>query len=136
MTAHPTTNVNKHFSDDERAICQLVEDWFSATKTGDIEAILSLMTDDVVFSVVGQEPFGKKAFEAAGRQRPEMDIDGTSEIKEIKVFGNWAYIRTYIQITMSVEGNEPIERSGYTLSILQKGSDEKWRISRDANLLK
>lgn len=127
---------NEDTSDDERAICRLVDDWFVATKTGDTKTILGLMTDDVVFSVVGREPFGKEVFEAAARQQQNMSIDGTSEIKEIKVLGDWAYIRTYIQIMMTVDGNEPVERSGYTLSILRKGSNGKWRISRDANLLK
>lgn len=135
MKDESTKQVNEHISDDERAIHQVVEDWFTATKTGDAETILGLMTDDVVFSVVGQEPFGKETFEAAAKQPAGMNIDGASEIREINVLGDWAYIRTYIQISMSVDGGEPVRRSGYTLSILRKGSDGKWRIARDANLL-
>lgn len=123
-------------SDDERAIRQLVETWFTATKAGDAETMLDLMTDDVIFMAAGQEPFGKEAFEAASKQQQSMEIDGTSQIKEIKVIGDYAYMRTHIEIeVITEEGGEPVHRSGYTLSILRKESDGKWRIARDANLL-
>ncbi len=122
-------------SDDEQAIRQLVEIWFAATKTGDTKTILSLMTNDVLFTVAGQEPFGKEAFETAANQQKNMDIDGTYELKEIKILDDWAYMRNFIKIKMNMEGGEPVNRSGYTLSILHKESDGKWRIARDANLL-
>ena len=49
-------------TDDERTIRDVVETWMAATKRGDLATVLSLMTDDVVFMVPGQEPFGKEAF--------------------------------------------------------------------------
>ena len=52
-------------SDDERAIRELVAAWMAATKAGDHDRVLSLMTDDVVFMVPGREPFGREAFAAA-----------------------------------------------------------------------
>ena len=52
-------------SSDERQIRELVATWMSATKAGDLSTVLSLMTDDVVFLVAGQEPFGKQQFAAA-----------------------------------------------------------------------
>jgi uncharacterized protein (TIGR02246 family) len=54
-------------TDDERAIRQVVDMWMAASKTGDLEIVLSLMTNDVVFMVPGQEPFGKEAFAAASK---------------------------------------------------------------------
>ncbi len=35
-----------------------------ASKAGDLDTILSLMADDVIFMVPGREPFGKEAFAA------------------------------------------------------------------------
>ena len=49
-------------SDDECAIRELIATWMAASQAGDIEIVLSLMTDDVVFMVPGREPFGKEAF--------------------------------------------------------------------------
>ncbi|MDQ2931771.1 MAG: SgcJ/EcaC family oxidoreductase, partial [Gemmatimonadota bacterium] len=46
-------------TDDERAIRSVVDAWFAATRSGDVDAVLELMTDDVVFMVPGQEPLGK-----------------------------------------------------------------------------
>jgi hypothetical protein len=48
-------------TDDERAIRNVVETWMAASKSGDIATVLTLMTEDVVFMVPGQEPFGKEA---------------------------------------------------------------------------
>ena len=67
-------------SDDERAIRQLIATWMAATKAGDHDAVLGLMTDDVVFMVPGREPFGKAAFAAASKDLQDLAVDGTSDI--------------------------------------------------------
>ncbi len=78
--------------DDEQTIRQLVATWLSASKAGDTEKVLSLMAEDVVFLVTGQPPMrGKSAFAAAQSEQP-FRIEGTSEIQEVKVFGEWAYL--------------------------------------------
>ncbi len=41
---------------DEQEIRQLVVTWMAATKAGDIDTVLSLMAEDVVFLVPGQAP--------------------------------------------------------------------------------
>ena len=33
------------------------------------------------------------------------------------------------------DGAKPVRRSGYTLTILRKERDGRWRLARDANLL-
>jgi uncharacterized protein (TIGR02246 family) len=122
--------------DDECAIREVVEKWMAATKAGDIATVLSLMTDDVVFMVPGQEPFGKEAFSALSHGMKSIGIDATSEVQELQVLGDWAYMRNHIRITATPgNGGNPVRRSGYTLSIFRKGEDGKWRLARDANLL-
>jgi len=123
--------------DDESAIRQLVATWLSATRAGDTETLLDLMTDDVVFLVAGQEPFGREAFARASREQAEASVvfDGASEIQEIRILGDWAYLRTRLRVSATRPGTElPMIRSGHTLSILRKDAGE-WRIARDANLL-
>jgi uncharacterized protein (TIGR02246 family) len=123
-------------TDDERAIRELVDTWFSASQAGDLPTVLSLMTDDVVFMVPGQEPFGKEAFEAISEEMETVQIEGTSDVQEIQVLGDWAYLRNYIKMTMTLpDGSRPVRRSGYTLTLLRKESDGRWRLARDANLL-
>ena len=106
--------------DDERAIRDLVASWMKASEAGDVQTVLSLMADDVIFTVPGREPFGKDAFRAASETMKNARMTGTSDICEIKVLGDWAYIRTYIEITITPPGGNAMRRSGYTLSILRK----------------
>ncbi len=122
-------------TDDERSIRAVIERWMAATKTGDTATVLGLMTDDAVFMIPGREPFGKDVFAAASGDMQGISIDGQSDIVELKVFGDWAFARTHITVTMTMEGAAPMRRSGYTLSLFEKGADGQWRLARDANLL-
>jgi uncharacterized protein (TIGR02246 family) len=122
-------------TDDERAIRQVVETWMAASERGDLVTVLSLMADDVIFMVPGREPFGKEAFAAASKDMGSMQIEGSSEILELKVLGDWAFIRNRIEITATPPSGIPVRRSGYTLTLLRKEADGQWRLARDANLL-
>lgn len=123
---------------DEREIRQLVETWMTATKTGDIETVLSLMAEDVVFLLPGQPPMvGKSAFTAAAVQSDQEppQFDGTSEIQEIKVLGEWAFMWAKLSVVVTPpEGAPSMARAGHTLSILKK-QNGKWVLARDANML-
>jgi uncharacterized protein (TIGR02246 family) len=64
-----------------------------------------------------------------------LRVEGSSDIQEIQVLGDWAYLRNYIEMTVSPPAGKPVRRSGYTLTILRKEDDGRWRLARDANLL-
>jgi uncharacterized protein (TIGR02246 family) len=121
---------------DEQAIRELVATWLSASKAGDNEKVLSLMAEDVVFLVPGQPPMrGKAAFAAGQAGLRQFDIDATSEIQEIKVLGEWAYLWTNLSVAVTPRaGGAPVKRSGNTLSILKKEAGA-WVLFRDANML-
>jgi uncharacterized protein (TIGR02246 family) len=122
-------------SDDEKSIRELVERWMNATQAGDLETVLTLMADDVVFMVPGQEPFGKDVFAENSRRLAGMKIEGTSNIQEIEVLGGWAWMRNHLQLKITFTDGKTVKRSGYTLTLLRKRSDGSWVIMRDANLL-
>jgi uncharacterized protein (TIGR02246 family) len=122
-------------SDDESSIRELIATWMAASQAGDIETVLDLMTDDVVFLVPGREPFGKEAFAAASKGMQDMRMERTNEIRELQVLGDCAYLRTYIQLTVTMSGGEPMRRACYTLTILRKQVNGRWRLARDANLM-
>ena len=122
-------------SDDERAIRDLIATWMSASQAGDTDTVLSLMTDDVVFMVPGKEPFGKAAFAVASQDMKDVRIEGTSEIREVEVLGDWAYLRGHLQVAVTTPAGNTVRRAGYTLTILRKEPDGKWRLARDANLV-
>lgn len=92
-------------TEDERAIRNLVDTWMFATQKGDIETVLNLMADDVVFMVPDQKRFGKEAFAAASRGMMTARFEGRSHIEKLKVIG------------------------------LRKQEDGRWVLARDANLV-
>jgi uncharacterized protein (TIGR02246 family) len=122
-------------TEDEQAIRKVVETWMRASQNGDTAAVLSLMTDDAVFTVPGREPFGREVFEAATGATDTARIDGTNEIVELQVLGDWAFTRNRIDLTVTPPPGTPVRRSGYTLTLFRKGTDGCWRLARDANLL-
>jgi uncharacterized protein (TIGR02246 family) len=125
-------------STDEQQIRQLISTWMSASKAGDVDTVLGLMTDDVVFLVPGRGPMTKSEFASLSRVppgAPKPKFEGTSEIQEIQVLGDWAFMWTRLSVSVTPPGaSEPMERAGHTLSILKK-VDGKWLLARDANLL-
>ena len=122
-------------SRDEQAIRDLVKTWMDASRAGDVQTVLSLMSDDVVFLVPGKEPMRKSEFVAGFKALANVSIDGHSDIQEIRIVGDWAYIWTQLTVVMTPKSGGPLtKRSGYTMSILQKRSG-KWQMLRDANLL-
>jgi uncharacterized protein (TIGR02246 family) len=121
--------------DDERAIRELIDTWMAASRAGDTQTVLGLMTDDVVFMVPGREPFGKQEFAAMSQGMRDVRVEGSSEIRELRVLGDWAYLRSYLQIAVTPLGGNSVKRAGYTLTILRKQPDGRWLLARDANLL-
>ena len=123
---------------DEEQIRALVSTWMAATKAGDVDKVLSLMSDDVVFLVPGQSVMRRAGFAAAARAQVGTDapkFDGTSEIQEIKILGDWAFMWTKLTVVVGPSGGaQPITHAGHTLSILKK-ENEKWVLARDANML-
>jgi len=120
---------------DETAIRQVIETWLAATRKGDITTILDLMTDDVIFMVPGQEPFGKEGFTATFEKIGNARMEATSDIAELQILGEWAFIRNHLDLTISSSDGGRAHRAGYTLTLLRKEADGQWRLARDANLL-
>jgi uncharacterized protein (TIGR02246 family) len=123
---------------DEQEIRNLVETWLRATREGDVDTVLTLMTPDVVFLVPGQPPMvGCEAFADALRGvLGKNTIEARSDIDEIAVFGDIAYCRTRLDVTVrSAHQGTPMLSTGHALSILRRCEDGKWRLARDANLV-
>ena len=120
---------------EEQAIRDLVETWLAASKKGDLTTMLNLLADDVIFMVPGKEPFGRERFAQNYEQLKDTKMETTSDIQEIKILGEWAWMRNFLRVTFTPIGGESTEHSGYILTILRKNSDGRWVIARDANLL-
>lgn len=129
--------MEKEMTEDEQAIRQVIATWMRASQSGDIATVLTLMTNDVVFMVPGQEPFGREVFEATANQlgAAGFQIDGINDVVELQIQGDWAFSRNRINLSITPAAGEPVQRAGYTLTLFRKEGDGRWRVARDANLL-
>jgi uncharacterized protein (TIGR02246 family) len=125
-------------SDDKAQIRDLVAQWQAATKAGETQTILDLMTDDVVFLVPGRPPMSKDEFAALSASPPGVprpQFQSTQDIREIEVSGAMAFMWSALRVGVTPPGAaQPIEREGHTLTIFRKVKG-RWLLARDANLL-
>lgn len=123
---------------DEQEIRALVARWMEATRSGDVETVLSLIAEDAVFLLPGQPPMRKQGFAAASAAQTGKDaprIDGNSEIQEVRVLGDWAFMWSHLSVEVTPPHGAPaMRRAGHTLTLFRKQAG-KWLLARDANLL-
>ena len=119
---------------DEQQIRDVVNTWMQATQQGDHPTVLGLMTEDALFLTPGNEPMSKSDFAAAQAGMRGVSFHGTSEIEEMEILGDWAFVRSRLRITVTPPGGTPVQRAGRTLTIFKKDAG-RWRLHRDANLL-
>jgi uncharacterized protein (TIGR02246 family) len=123
---------------DEQSVRDLVATWHASTAAGNVDAVLPLMADNVVFLVAGYPPMrGRVAFAGGLRKLlASHRIESELAIEEIEVSGELAYCWTTLKVTITpLVGGRAITRSGPALSILRKQRDGSWVVVRDANLL-
>jgi uncharacterized protein (TIGR02246 family) len=123
---------------DEQSIRDLVALWHSATNAGDIDTVLALMSEDVVFLGAGRPPMrGRSLFESGLRKLLTTHrIESAGDVREVEVSGDLAYSWTELKVSIVPRaGGDAITRSGSALSILRRRGDGGWVVARDANLL-
>src|SRR3569623_2055976 len=127
-----STSQGAFMHNDEEQIRELVATWMAASRSGDVDTVLRLIADDVVFLVTGRSPMRKEQFAAAFRFQIVPDsslIDDVSEIQEIKVLVDWAFMWSKLAVTVTRDSLPPVERAGHTLPILKKEAG-KWVVAR------
>jgi uncharacterized protein (TIGR02246 family) len=120
----------------EQEIKSLIDKWLEASRAGDLDTILNLMTEDVVFLTPGNPPMHRQDFIAGSKSMAgKVTFEGHSEVQEITIAGDQAICWTNLEIIVTPAGGAPVKRAGNTLSVLRRGPDGQWRIWRDANML-
>lgn len=123
---------------DKRAIREIIATWMRATADGDLDRVLSLMAEDVVFLVHGQPPMrGRAAFAKASRSMAgRVRFEGQSDIQEIHIAGDYAFCWSQLAVTATPVGEgDVMRRAGPVLSVFRREPDGRWMLFRDANLL-
>ncbi len=124
---------------DVEAIHTRMREWTAAVKAKDVDGILSLVTDDVVFLPPGSAPIrGKAALVSRYRSVFErFDLDQQSALEEIQILGDWAFAwGTDALTTTPVGGGESTTSKGHGMSLLRRQRDGSWKFARGINNMK
>lgn len=128
------TQATDAVQNDERAIRESVDTWLEASKKHDLQTLLGLLDDDVLFITPGKEPFGKQEFAASNSQMKDIQMEAAIDIKELKVIGEWAWMRSFLNLSLKPVEGDATKLSGHILTIFKKTAG-KWVIYRDANFV-
>lgn len=124
---------------DEQEIREVINTWMEASLAEDVDRVLRLMAEDVVFLLPGQPPMrGRAAFAAASRAGAGKFrlVEGRPQVQEIRIAGDLAFCWNYLDITIQpLPDGPPMRRAGHILSVFRKEPDGRWVLFRDANML-
>ena len=131
------TSETEKIQKDLKAIEKLHETDWAASKTFDIETLISLWTDDGVLLQPGQEPLvGKEAImeylqsELRGPRHYEI-LEYYHDFQEIRICGDWAFEwgTFHGKIRMLADGEES-SQTARLLRILRNEPDGSWKCAR------
>lgn len=117
-------------------IQNITTDWISAIKSKNVTNIISMITEDAIFSSPNNQLLqGKKAVEKLYITLfSQFNITQTLEYNEIKINGNWAFTMGTDQLVLEpLSDGKSMILKGHAMSILFKQADGKWKIARGIN---
>jgi uncharacterized protein (TIGR02246 family) len=122
---------------DEREIHTVHSIWIDAVNAGDLDSLLALIAEDVVFLNPGQAPFGREGFSSQFMAAHEqMLICCTSELEEVVVAGDVAYTRSRDALSVTPRaGGKGAQLAGDRITVYRKQRDGRWLLSRDVHTL-
>ena len=122
---------------DEREIREVHSTWIDAVNAGDLDGLLTLMADDVVFLGPGQSPVGRDGFAANfSAAHQQVRIRCISELEEVVIVGGVAYTRSRDALSVTPRaGGEATQYAGHRITVYRKHSDDRWLLARDAHTL-
>lgn len=119
--------------DDREAIRRLGEEWGAAVEAKDLDRLLNLVTDDVVFmphgapSIVGKQALRETYLALFAR----YSIKQTFAPEEIEIGRDWAFARGSDLITLvPLDGSPPAVIRARGISILRRDKDGAWKFAR------
>jgi uncharacterized protein (TIGR02246 family) len=122
--------------DDIDAIRQLTETWLDAVKTKDVNRLLTLVTEDVVFLPPGRPPIkGKEAVHDLYQLLfGQFNVVQSAKNEEIQILGDWAFAWGSESLILTPRSGGPaVEMAGKGLTVLRRLADGSWRYARGIN---
>lgn len=122
---------------DERAVREVHSTWIDAVNAGELDRLLALMADDVVFLGPGRAPLGRYVFSPSfSAAHQQSRIRCVSELEEVVVVGEVAYTRARDSLSVTPRaGGGAVQLAGHRITIYRKQRDGRWLLARDAHTL-
>ena len=123
-------------SEDLQAIEKLGEAWVAAVNASDVNGIVALVTDDVIFLPPNMMAVrGKKSVISMYQSFfSEYRVRHRGATEEIQVAGDWAFAWGTDYLTLiPVLGGPSIKVSGRVMSIMRRQPDGSWKFARAIN---
>ena len=114
---------------------QAHENYVRVINSNNIDSLMSMMTDDVVFLAAGAKPIvGKAAVrEWADGYYKAFHTKWDKPVQEFNVSGDNAIERySYTSTDTPVAGGKPVVDTGWGLVVYHREADGAWRVARDA----
>ena len=131
----PTEDVNIDVAQEIRSA---MDAWRRLTAREDLDGLLALTTDDVVFLTPGNPPIGRKEFAEGFRQvSAKARIESRQGIRDTRVSGDLAYAWSEVTVVLTPKDGtgKPWENSGHVLTVFRRSASGEWLLARDANLM-
>src|SRR5437899_12029637 len=111
-------------------------EWRRLTAEGNLDGLLSLLADDVVFLTPGNPPISKEDFAKGFREvSAKARIEAIQDVKEIRASGDIATAWSHLTVVLTPkEGGKTSEASGYVLTVFHRSPSGRWLLARDANM--
>jgi ketosteroid isomerase-like protein len=128
----PSAEATQSSEADRKAIETVREQALEAFNSGDIEAYIELLTDDVVYDPPNRPAVvGKEAMRAYGALFEKFILDTTYPVDELVIEGDWAFDRgVWVEKRTPREGGEQIEIPFGLLQIYYRDTEGSWKLAR------
>jgi uncharacterized protein (TIGR02246 family) len=112
-------------------------EWRRLTAEGNLDGLLSLLADDVIFLTPGNPPITKDDFAKGFREvSAKARIEAKQDVKEIRASGDIAAAWSHLTVVLTPkDSGKKSEASGYVLTVFHRSPSGKWLLARDANLV-
>jgi uncharacterized protein (TIGR02246 family) len=117
-------------------IDDLLENWLAAVKSKNIDALVSLVTEDCVFLAPGAPPIrGRdKVRETYSNLFRRYHVVQQFHFEEFQSMGDWAFgWGTDDIIVTPIDAGPAVRFAGHGVSILRREGDGMWRFARGIN---
>lgn len=111
------------------------ENYVRAINSNNVDSLVSMMTDDVIFLATDAKPVvGKSAVRRwAEDYEKAFHTHWDKPVQEFAIFGDVAIERySYTSTDTPVAGGKSVADTGWGLVIYHRDNDGVWRVSRDA----